>query len=192
MLEVGRGLDRAKRSRRDRLIAFLGDQYVFCCLKFNSSTLFSLSTTDNRVDMASHKDIGQALEALYTFMVRIGYVEHEDLNWSPHDPPLPLDICRKVGLSRSAISLIDTIPWPRHATFTGEIAADTFLVDWSRTDMVEGSRHPDHFWLDPADEAGPYIVAHNQVAITWFAEGNRGVLWLIDADKGANSFASSI
>lgn len=142
--------------------------------------------------MASRKDIGQALEALYAFMVRIGYVEHTDINWSPHDPPLPLEICEKVGLSESAISLIETIPWPRQSTFTGEIAAYTFLVDWALRDMVEGSRHPDHFWLNPAEEAGPYITPPNQVAVTWFAEGNRGVLWLIDADKGASNFASPI
>ena len=134
---------------------------------------------NNGLTGSSHDEIAEALGRIYKFFVKIGYVTEEEMKWPPHSSAdLDLDFARSQGLDENAIDLLQKIPW---STSFIKLELESYLINFSSNDDLQGSRHPD-IAFDYPDEYNP-IAEGWLVSIAVYSQGE-GVPISIDTRSG--------
>lgn len=138
----------------------------------------------------THDEITASLTALYTLLVKIGYLAQSEISWPPHaESELNRPYCRKFGLDDSAIGLLEKIPWPipfSHMIYESQ------AVHYGCDGDIEDSRDPTNQLVAVSEpEEFPTKLDAWMVPLT-FSTPRRGNTLLIDSRDGESHPNSSL
>ncbi|KAL2427129.1 hypothetical protein ABEF95_008995 [Exophiala dermatitidis] len=122
--------------------------------------------------------IARSLKAIYRLFVKIGYIEHRDIKYPPHD----LDVldgnqCLRMGMSLAAVEFLEALPWA--IAGSGDMIPNSQIVDFGSTTSLLAVEHVHNATgQHPADRKNGFI------ALTNFGENGRGYALVLDVAKG--------
>ncbi|KAG9768846.1 hypothetical protein KCU88_g7055, partial [Aureobasidium melanogenum] len=122
--------------------------------------------------------IARSLRAIYRLFVKIGYIEHRDIKYPPHD--LDGHKCLRMGMSLAAVQFLEALPWA--IAGSGDMIPNSPIVDFgSTTSLLAAERIHNATGQHPADRKNGFI------ALTNFGENGRGYALVLDVAKGKSS-----
>ncbi|EHY52175.1 hypothetical protein ABEF92_002764 [Exophiala dermatitidis] len=119
--------------------------------------------------------IARSLRAIYRLFVKIGYIEHRDIKYPPHD--LDGNKCLRMGMSLAAVQFLEALPWA--IAGSGDMIPNSPIVDFGSTTSLLAAEHIHNATgQHPADRKNCFI------ALTNFGENGRGYALVLDVAKG--------
>ncbi|KAJ4614856.1 hypothetical protein HRR86_002859 [Exophiala dermatitidis] len=76
--------------------------------------------------------IARSLRAIYRLFVKIGYIEHRDIKYPPHD--LDGNKCLRMGMSLAAVQFLEALPWA--IAGRGDMVPNSPIVDFGGYALV--------------------------------------------------------